>query len=363
MRSIAFILTSLTLQSVLHSALQSAPLYTVVNLGGFGGNLSTASAVNRAGVAAGYAKTPNGTLVAFSSTGAPALLGASAQADDINANGVVVGTTYSNDGPRATAWSGGVAQEILSSWSYGLGINDSGTIAGARLSGEQLNAFVHSGGVTTDLSTPGYWSSAYDVNASGRAVGYYGLANGDFKAFSWTEGGGTTSLGTLGGRSSYAQALNDSGHIVGSSTDASGFLHAFLYAGSMRDLGTLGGTTSAAYGINSAGDAVGYSKDSNGTSRAFVWKNGTLFDLNALVDPSSGWSLEAAYGINDAGQIAGTGKYFGQTQAFRLDRTDSASQDPVLPNDPAPSEVPEPWTASLTGAGLLLVALRRVRQR
>ena len=53
-------------------------------------------------------------------------------------------------------------------------------------------------------------------------------------------------LGTLGGASSGAEAVNDSGQVVGGSQTASGANHAFLWtqAGGMVDLGTLGGTFS-----------------------------------------------------------------------------------------------------------------------
>src|SRR5215203_1320141 len=53
-------------------------------------------------------------------------------------------------------------------------------------------------------------------------------------------------LGTLGGSSSYARGINDSGKVVGRSVTSDGSHHAFLYDASatpkMQDLGTLGGT-------------------------------------------------------------------------------------------------------------------------
>src|SRR5438093_13489788 len=67
-------------------------------------------------------------------------------------------------------------------------------------------------------------------------------------------------LGTLGGTTSAATAVNDSGQVVGqSSTASSGFTHAFLWtsADGMRDLGTFGGTYARAAAINSAAHVVG----------------------------------------------------------------------------------------------------------
>ena len=86
----------------------------------------------------------------------------------------------------------------------------------------------------------------------------------------------------------------------------------------MIDLGTLPGTTySKAYDINSLGQVVGHSIIPYESYRAFVWtptahgEDGTMLDLNSLLDPSTGvgWNLHTATGINDRGQIVGDGYY------------------------------------------------------
>src|SRR3990172_2867667 len=65
-------------------------------------------------------------------------------------------------------------------------------------------------------------------------------------------------LGTLGGDSSYAVAINELGQVVGYSYIASEEYHAFLWEnGAMTDLGTLGGNFSQAVAINERGQVVG----------------------------------------------------------------------------------------------------------
>jgi hypothetical protein len=107
-----------------------------------------------------------------------------------------------------------------------------------------------------------------------------------------------------------------------------------------------------------------------GRSRAFVWFNGMMFDLNELVNPDSGWTLDAAYGINDAGQIVGSGLWNGQATAFRLDPLEALSTArsvASLSDSPsAAAAVPEPAAMALTGfgtLGLLLLKIRRIQQQ
>jgi probable HAF family extracellular repeat protein len=107
----------------------------------------------------------------------------------------------------------------------------------------------------------------------------------------------------------------------------------------MLDLGTLSGGFSAALDINNRGQIVG---DSN--NRAFLYQDGSMYDLNSLIDPSSGWVLESASAINDSGQIVGYGiNSLGQEHAFLL------------------SQIPEP--TMLLPLGLVALALKRKIQK
>src|SRR5215510_9219234 len=152
-----------------------------------------------------------------------------------------------------------------------------------------------------DLGTfqGGKVSSAVDINDAGLAVGYSFL-RGDraSHAFVWTLTGGMQDLGTLGGGSSAAVAVSESGHVVGESDG-----HAFLWtqAGGMIDLGTLGGSTSAAAAVNVAGQVVGWSFTAEGTRHAFFWSPSQgMIDLGTL-----GGADSDAWAVNDVGQVAG----------------------------------------------------------
>lgn len=88
----------------------------------------------------------------------------------------------------------------------------------------------------------------------------------------------------------------------------------------MSDLGTLGGDTSYAYGINNSGVVVGCSEiASSAFTHAFIYSDGRMTDLHSLTDANSGWILEYAKAINDQGMIVGQGlNPSGQIRAFLL---------------------------------------------
>ena len=73
------------------------------------------------------------------------------------------------------------------------------------------------------------------------------------------------------------------------------------------------------YGINAQGVMVGIMWNDAQEERAFVFDAaGGVQDLNALVDPALGWTLQFARDVNDAGQIVGSGTVDGVAREFLL---------------------------------------------
>ena len=93
-----------------------------------------------------------------------------------------------------------------------------------------------------DLGTLGGSSSqANAVNDSGQVVGSSYTRHGTIHAFSWTQRAGWSTSARSAARSA-ANAVNDSGQVVGAATSPA-TPHAFSWTqtGGMVDLGTLGG--------------------------------------------------------------------------------------------------------------------------
>jgi probable HAF family extracellular repeat protein len=160
----------------------------------------------------------------------------------------------------------------------------------------------------TDLGILGGTSSyANAVNLQGSVVGYSATSAGANHAFLYSNAT-MTDLGTLGGiytNYTTATGINSSKMITGYSyTSGQTAVHAFLDSnGTMTDLGTLGGTDSYAYGINASGSIVGTANNSGDHgSDAFVYSNGYMTDLGTLGGP---YVSSFAAAINDLGQVVG----------------------------------------------------------
>lgn len=223
-------------------------------------------------------------------------------ATDINDAGHIVGDYRSPSGDHAFFWDGATIRDLgtlggMYSWAYG--VNDANHVTGlSALPDSTVHAFLWDGTTMQDLG--GTYSRGYDINDSDHVVGFSRADTGDFHAFFWN---GTTmqDLGTFGGAYSEADSINIVDRVVGGSELSNGDYHAFSWDGAtMQDLGTLGGTYSWAYSINNADHVVGDS-DVGGYDHAFFWDGTGMRDLGTL----SGERISYASSVNDADHVVG----------------------------------------------------------
>lgn len=268
-------------------------------------------------------------VAAAPTTNAPldlGVLGTSAQAFGISANGTVVGEFDTSTGEiRAFIWTAKAGMTQLSpptgstqDWAWE--VNDAGQAAGYSILPNQ-NAILWTKGVAYNLGTLANGdgaSMARGINRTGQVVGESNVA-GPFgpvglHAILWVPNAlnGTTGvmydLGTLDpDGNSRAYSVNDGGQVVGTAS-VGGALHAFLWTpnvlngtvGTMVDLDP-GGTYSEAYGLNDRGDVVGQHEVAGGVS-AFIWNAATgMRDIGTF--PGGGNS--AALGVDRLGRVVG----------------------------------------------------------
>ena len=112
-------------------------------------------------------------------------------------------------------------------------------------------------------------------------------------------------LGTLGGNSSYAYAINSQGLIAGSALTAGGVWHAAVWEnpGFPFDLGTLGGSESEARDINATGCVVGWAMEAGNVKKPFkyFYQGERIMIKLPTPDDTPGQAL----GVNDNGAAVG----------------------------------------------------------
>ena len=245
----------------------------------------------------------DGTVLAFSNYESIDISGSTVRtASD------VVGIYRNRQFYELTALNHVPAHPSLPSGDDVVAIADSLIVVGAlRASG---NGFYYSGGVVVpggSLSTAGLVAGGSVVDLGAfvpTAVNSHGVVVGGSPIAQRWVSGVFTDLGTLGGTTSHAVAINDSGMIVGASRLAGDIeTHAFLWSeGVMTDLGTLGGTWSEARAISSQGEVVGVSTLQGDTvTRAFIYDADGMRPLDPFTIGDR--IIVDANDINDAGQI------------------------------------------------------------
>jgi len=349
-------------QAVEHSGRHHG--YRFVDVGTLGGPASYFSAdyiggvtLNRAGIAAGTADTPNRDLNAPNcdrpdcfiahafrwDKGEMVDLGAllpdaPSAASSINDRGWVAGLSQNGvidpgtGSPelRAVLWT--TNRRIIElgtlggSESFATQINDRGDVLGAS-SNEvpdpfslfgfptQNRTFVWEHGEMKDIGTLGGPDAApFAINNYGHVAGSSYLNSSpnpdtgipSIDPFLWDKGT-MTDLGSLGGTLGFAQGLNSRGEVIGiSALSGNQVSHPFLWTPKtrrMQDLGTLGGNNASANWINDRSEIVG-SADVPGSlaHHAFLWRAGSMIDLGTR----SGDPCSVATAINTWGQVVGT---------------------------------------------------------
>lgn len=167
----------------------------------------------------------------------------------------------------------------------------------------------------TGLSGSG---GATSVSASGMWIAGIGSPTGFgvSHAVLWDGHRSPTDLGTLGGGSSSASAVDDKGTVVGWAETTRGIMHAFRYprGGRMLDMGVLPGSPKTAqmqaWDLN-ASEIVGCGNGPNGNYDMWSWtQSGGFKNLGP------GLGFTCAYAVNAKGFIAGVTDQFGGDNGF-----------------------------------------------
>lgn len=355
----------LILASICAPWVHAAPLYAVVDMGDLGSNNSLPYAINNAGQVAGFSTITSGFIHAFLYSGgamsdiSPASVAFSWGAAINNSGQVLVSSNVGN----SFLYDIGLGSVVDTGVSGATDINDVGDIAGNRiLSSSNVQAYTLSGGVQTFLPTlGGSYTAASAINNSGQVAGlsYLSGATGAYRAFIH-DTNGIVAIGTFGGSASAANDLNNKGQVVGYARTANDAeTHPFLYdsqTGTMTDLGTLGSWLNNAYGLNDLGQVVGVAyMGASGGVHGTLYDDDTLYDLNDLIDPLSGWVIQDARDINNAGQIIATG------YNRQLQRSGALLLNPFVTS--TAQSVPEPASLLLIGLAMVVLVSGRVRQR
>jgi probable HAF family extracellular repeat protein len=330
---------------------RAEPLYTITFLPEW----FNGSAINNAGQMTGVMRVPGGSHAFLYTNGdvrdLGTLGGTRSFGYGVSDNGMVTGDASPASGAgHAFIYANGAMRDLGTlpdgSSSIGLSINNTAQVTGsATTSTDQTHAMLADHGGMRDLGTlGGNFSYGIGINNAGHVVGASNLGGDDSQrhAFFYHDGV-MTDLGDLGGIRSFAEGINDRDQIIGSIVDASDATHPFIYTdGVVSMLGDFGGRRTGTWDINNLGQVVGYSTFANDidSRHGFLYTDGKMLDINALIDPALGWTVETAIGINDSQQILG---YACRTN----DLCRPVRLDPITP-----PPVPEPGSLAMLLAGL-----------
>jgi probable HAF family extracellular repeat protein len=313
------------------SALAAPVEYRVVELGPPAGfDTVTGAGINESGQVVGTVQvSPYGQTSAFvwdSATGLRVLgrfNNRGTTGRGINDRGEITGGSPSGsvyDPGTPVVWSAATGFQALTGLGTGTGINDAGQVSGTVGIGPRAVRWPASGESQALGALGGEEGSALGINNRGQVIGWARTANYYPHPFLWDPATGMRDLGTFqadGSGTGTAYAVNDVGHVVGSTSGSgpSALSQAFLW----RDgrLTAIGPQVSFAYAVNDLDHAVGQALVGS-VYRAFLFRDGQSINLNTLI-PGGRIVLTAAQGIDDAGRIVANGTNAqGQQRAFVL---------------------------------------------
>ena len=322
----ALLLTAGTLAA--ETAQAQLPTYDIQDLGALDGGSSAAYGINNKGQVCGSSTLTDslgntrvhpviffkGSVQDLGSLVTKPTANDVGYANSINDNGDVVGDATADTGSKAFLYSNGVLQSLAHATERA--INNKGERAGGT-----LPAYLYSNGVYIDIGTlpGGAFSEAYGINNLGQVVGSSAtrsVAPANPSAFLYQKGVMQDIGKDTGLYFTEAHGITDNGYVAGGGEmveDSIFTFRAFLWQnGHSQTLGTLGGKTSLAFAVNKYAVVVGESDVNYNLTDPFVWQNGRMRDLFA----GSAWISGKATGINDSGQIVGYGYHNGITRAF-----------------------------------------------
>jgi probable HAF family extracellular repeat protein len=255
--------------------------------------------------------------------------------------------------PQPIAWRATVVTPLSGTWGRIIGeargINNRGDVVGVTYGG--IGGYVWSDGIFKPLPSP-HGSFPQAIDDRGVAVGWIMTQGGSpLHGAVWPKeltrvppanpravppaGPQAVRLGTLGGNSSYAIRINGRKQILGSSTVSPDRdeTHPFLWEnGVMRDLSLDPGGLSWAEDLNEAGHVVGGSADrEDGSTYGAWWANGITSRL-ALLPGSRSCQATA---INNVGLITGFCVVY--PDPVRLELVGVLWRNAILERIPAPA--------------------------
>jgi len=265
--------------------------------------------MNEAGWAVGSRFTGPGQFIAVAvnvRTGDTVRMGTAltggSQAKAINARGEVVGGAVfvQPQAPTAFHWRDGVLTTLGSG--AAMDINNKGVVVGYSWAGSSTYPWTWSGGEIQRLGTASGWANA--INNSGQIVGAARIdGSGHEIPVIWRNGEPVSLDVSWWGE---ATSINERGQIVGAGIGPRALWSAFLWdAGSVIWLEPLdGGKESFATAINGRGEIVGHVVLGQ-VNRAVLWRNGQPTDLGLSGVTVPFENVSEAYGITNSGQVIG----------------------------------------------------------